>query len=137
MMVWELPVCADPMVDEIARLAVRQSDDYREDAVMEGCVFQSRRCDPTPSNLKRAGSLEFQGRAVPIVREEWVERDRTAAYIARGDTRPSPRGDGETYVFRDSKSLFMSFKDKDGAVQLRALETALMGYKADHCSAGA
>ncbi len=46
---------------------------------------------------------------VPILREEPVTRERTQRYIERGETWPSPRADGESYVFRNSTSLALTF----------------------------
>ena len=86
------------------------------------------------SDADAEGALEISGTdAHPLVREEWVGRSRTQSYIKRGVTRPSPRGDGQTYVYRDSERLFISYDQAGGAAKLRRLEAALLTYQATQC----
>ncbi|KIC21607.1 hypothetical protein [Leisingera sp. ANG-Vp] len=80
------------------------------------------------------GAMEISGSdAFPIIREESVLRERTQSYIRSGDTRPSPRGDGKSYVFRDSTRLFIAYDQPGGGQQLRALEAALIEYQQTYC----
>lgn len=69
----------------------------------------------------------------PILREEWVGRPRTASFVREGVTTPSPRDDGESYVFRSTDRLALTYLFEGGAAQLRALEAAVLTYQESYC----
>lgn len=82
-----------------------------------------------------SGSLSIVGsKAHPILREEHVSRDRTKQAIRRGETRPSPRGDGISYVFRDSTQLSFLAKGKKRVAQLEKFEQTFRRYQENFCS---
>lgn len=69
----------------------------------------------------------------PIIREEAVHRSRTIAAIKRGETRPSDRGDGESFVFRDDDVVTFTAERPDQIDQLEELEKALLEYQDRFC----
>lgn len=82
-----------------------------------------------------SGSLSVVGSKVyPILREEHVSRDRTKSAIRRGETRPSPRGDGKSNVFRDSTELSFRAKGKKRLARLEKFEQTFRRYQENFCS---
>ncbi len=80
------------------------------------------------------GTFDFVGsKAHPIVREEHISRDNAQVAIRKRKARPSPRGDGKSYIFRDSVTLAISREGPKKVAQLRELEQALQQYQTAFC----
>ena len=71
--------------------------------------------------------------ANPIVFEEPVHRRRTKIHIKRGRTRPSSRGDGASFVFRDTDKVVFKAEGHEQVGRLVELEKALLEYQDRFC----
>ncbi|MEO0358512.1 MAG: hypothetical protein AAF386_09510 [Pseudomonadota bacterium] len=82
------------------------------------------------------GWLHFIGtHDAPHLFEEPVHRDRTQLYIDAGDTWPSDRDDGASFVFRHQTQVFLKYQGAIDLERLRQLETALIAYQSQYCQA--